>query len=296
MAQKAWVGTTYGAGWLHRALIGLLKVVDVRLVYAFAAIFVIPVCLVLNASRGIAYRYFRQRHGYSPLKAAWKTYVNHCIFATVVIDRFAMYAGERFPVDLEGYDHFQRLSAGESAFVQLSAHVGNYELAGYSLASDRKPFNALVFFGEKESVMQGRNQLFGNNRIKMIPVKNDMSHLFEMNRVLQEGEILSMPADRFFGSSRAITLPFLGQEARFPQGPFSVATARGVDVLAVNVMKVALKRYHIYITPLNYDKQARRNEQIDQLAKAYVAELERVMRLHPTQWYNYYEFWQSPQS
>ena len=291
MAQKAWVGTTYGAGWLHRALIVLLKVVDVRLIYAFAAVFVVPVCLVLNASRGIAYRYFRQHHACSPLKAAWKTYVNHCVFATVVIDRFAMYAGKRFPVNLEGYDHFQRLAAGDEAFVQLSAHVGNYELAGYTLKSERKPFNALVFFGEKESVMQGRSQLFGSNRIQMIPVKGDMSHLFEMNRALQDGEILSMPADRFFGSARAVIQPFLGQEARFPQGPFSVATARGVEVLAVNVMKVGLKRYHIYITPLSYDKQARRNVQIEQLAKAYVSELERIMRLHPTQWYNYYEFW-----
>lgn len=293
MADKAWTGTTYGTGWLHRSLVWTLRWMDVRLPYLFAALFVVPVCVLRNASGGIAYRYFRQRHGYGRLKAAWKTYVNHCIFGTVVVDRFAMYAGKRFKVDVEGYEHFQRLANGEEGFVQLSAHVGNYELAGYTLVSDRKPFNVLVFAGEKQSVMQGRNQMFAHTRISMIAVSDDMSHLFEMNRALANGEILSMPADRFVGSTKAITLPFLGQDAQFPQGPFAVATARGVEVLAVNVMKAGIKRYRIHVTPLPYDKSAPRSEQTTQLAQAYVAELEHILRRYPTQWYNYYEFWNS---
>jgi predicted LPLAT superfamily acyltransferase len=62
-------------------------------------------------------------------------------------------------------------------------------------------------------------------------------------------------------------------------------------VLAVNVMKTAAKRYKIYVTPLHYDLQASRREQIRQLAQSYVDELERIVRLYPTQWYNYFEFW-----
>jgi len=29
------------------------------------------------------------------------------------------------------------------------------------------------------------------------------------------------------------------------------------------------------------------------LAWAYVAELERILKIYPAQWYNYFEFWQS---
>lgn len=293
MTEKAWAGATYGSSRMHRWLIAALKWMDIRLLYFASSAFVVPVCLVLNASRGIAYRYFRQRHGYGRLKSAWKTYVNHCLFGQVVIDRFAMYAGKRFQVDLEGYEHFQRLAARDEGFVQLSSHVGNYELAGYTLVSDRKPFNALVFFGEKASVMDNRNKMFDRTHINMIPVGNDMSHLFEMNRVLSDGEILSMPADRFVGSQKAVVLPFLGQDARFPSGPFVAATTRGTDVIAVNVMKTALRRYKIYVTPLSYDENASRDDRVRQLAVCYVAELERIVRLYPTQWYNYYEFWQS---
>lgn len=293
MTEKAWAGTTYGTGWMHQWLIAVLKWMDVRLLYIFSSIFVVPVCLVLNASCGIAYRYFRHRHGFGRLKSAWKTYTNHCLFGQVVIDRFAMYAGKKFNVIIEGYEYFQHLSHSTEAFVQLSSHVGNYELAGYSLYSEDKRFNALVYFGEKSTVMENRNKMFAYNHIHMIPVKKDMSHLFEINRVLQDGEILSMPADRFVESTKSITLPFLGGDAKFPLGPFSVATSRGVDVITVHVMKISLKRYKIHVTSLPYDKSASRKVQEEQLARGYVAELERILKIYPTQWYNYFEFWQS---
>lgn len=293
MAKRAWAGTTYGTGWMHRWLIAVLKWMDIRSLYIFSSIFVVPVCLVLNASCGIAYRYFRHRHGFGRLKSAWKTYTNHCLFGQVVIDRFAMYAGKKFDVEIEGYEHFQHLSHLPDAFVQLSSHIGNYELAGYSLYSEEKQFNALVYFGEKSTVMENRDRMFADNRIHMIPVSNDMSHLFEMNRVLQAGEILSMPADRFVGSTKSITLPFLGSDAKFPLGPFSVATSRGVDVITVHVMKISPKRYKAYVTPLHYDKSASRKLQEEQLARCYVAELEKVLKMYPAQWYNYFEFWQS---
>jgi predicted LPLAT superfamily acyltransferase len=67
---------------------------------------------------------------------------------------------------------------------------------------------------------------------------------------------------------------------------------RGLDVLAVNVMKDSLTSYKIYVTPLAYDKEASRQEQIRQLSSAYVAELEKRVRQYPTQWYNYFSFWE----
>ena len=291
MAQRSWDGTTYGSGGMHRWLIRLLRWLDVRILYVFSNIFVIPVCVVFRPGGRIIYRYFRQHHGLGRWKAAWKTYVNHCKFGQVVIDRFAMYAGKQFQVDIEGYAHFLRLSEKPEGFVQLSAHVGNYELAGYTLRAEDKRMNALVFFGEKASVMENRRRMFEGNNIRMIEVRSDMSHLFEIDRALSDGEILSMPADRFTGSEKSLTYRFLGADARFPLGPFSVATMRGLDVLAVNVMKTGTKRYTIYVCPLAYDKDAPRQVQIRQLASAYVEELERVVRRYPEQWYNYFDFW-----
>ena len=291
MQSNNWAGTTYGNEWMHKWLIRLLRYIDTRVLYLFVAVFVIPVCLLLNPSRGIAYRYFRKRIGYGRLKSAWMTYANHCLFGQTVIDKFAMYAGKTFDIEIENGNLFLDLASRKEGFVQLSAHVGNYEIAGYTLVAESKRFNALAFGGEKASVMQNRNKMFAETNINMIVICPDMSHLFEIDRALTDGEIVSIPADRINGSEKSIMQDFLGAKAKFPLGPFAVATSRSLDVLAVNVMKTSLRSYKIYVTPLRYDKEAPRQEQIKQLSFAYVAELEKCVRKYPAQWYNYFEFW-----
>lgn len=289
--ERQWAGTTYGNGRMHKWLISSLRILDNRLLYLFAYIFVVPVCLVLNPSRKTAYHYFRHIHQYGRLKAAWATYVNHCRFSEVVIDKFAMYAGKTFEVEVEGLDKFNALAAQEEGFLHLSSHIGNYEIAGYSLVSEKKTIHAVVYAGEKASVMENRNNMFVKTNIRMILMKPDMSHLFEIDNAICQGDIISFPTDRNHGSARSIEHLFLGATAHFPQGPFTVATMRGVNVLAVNVMKEGWTKYHIYVTPLPYDKASPRKEQIRQLADGYVAELEKRLRQYPTQWYNFYEFW-----
>jgi predicted LPLAT superfamily acyltransferase len=56
-------------------------------------------------------------------------------------------------------------------------------------------------------------------------------------------------------------------------------------------MKTGAKKYQIYVTPLHYDKQQTRKEQIRQLSQAYVTELEKRVLQYPTQWYNFFDFW-----
>lgn len=278
---------------MHRTLIGSLRWLDVRLIYVFTSIFIIPVCLLLNLnhSRTTAYRYFRQRLGYGCLRASWYTYVNHCLFAQVVVDRFAVFAGKRFKLDIDGYEYFQQLELETKGFVILSSHIGCYEVAGYSLISKSKRFNALVFGGEKATVMKGRQEALSEHNIRMIPVREDMSHLFIVNEVLSNNEIMSMPADRIVGSAKVVKVNFFGETASLPAGPFSVATMNGLDALAVNVMKISAKRYKVYVTRLSYDTQAPRKQQMQQLANCYVEELERRVRQYPSQWFNFYDFW-----
>ena len=278
---------------MHRTLIGSLRWLDVRLIYVFTSIFIIPVCLLLNLnhSRTTAYRYFRQRLGYGCLRASWYTYVNHCLFAQVVVDRFAVFAGKRFKLDIDGYEYFQQLELETKGFVILSSHIGCYEVAGYSLISKSKRFNALVFGGEKATVMKGRQEALSEHNIRMIPVREDMSHLFIVNEALSNNEIMSMPADRIVGSAKVVKVNFFGETASLPAGPFSVATMNGLDALAVNVMKISAKRYKVYVTRLSYDTQAPRKQQMQQLANCYVEELERRVRQYPLQWFNFYDFW-----
>lgn len=294
--NTSWAGDTFGTTWMHETLIKMLRWIDVRIIYAFVAVFVVPVTLVVSPGARVIYHYFRRVWKFSALKSVVATYRNHYIFSQVIIDRFAIWSGKKYNITVEGEEAFQYLDSQPEGFVQLSAHVGNYEVAGYHLSSKLKRFNALVFSGEKATVMENRNRMFADRNMRMISSSADMSHIFELDNALTSGEIVSMPADRMLGSTKSVTKEFLGLPAKFPLGPFNIATMRGYNVIAVNVVKVKWNTYAIRVVDLPYDKEASRREQVAQLSEAYVRELERVVRKYPYQWFNFHEFWEEPKA
>ena len=295
--HEEWTGKTSGTSWMHQALITIFKYVDVRVVYVFMAIFVIPFYMLFVHSGYISmYHYFRQRHHYGPWKAFRYVYLNHYRFGQIILDRFAAYAGKRFEFELDGNEHFAELCRQQSGFVIFSCHVGNYELAGYAFKSVEKPYNAVVFSGEAQSVMANRARMLSPNNISMISVREDMSHVFVMNNALANGEIVSIPADRLFGSPLYVECDFLGAKAHFPLGPYALALQRGVPTIAIFIVKIAAHKYRGYIRRIELDKSVTTKNRVEQataLAQNFVRELEKVLQRHPEQWFNYYEFWQT---
>ena len=278
---------------MQRALVKLLRFIPLPVAYGFMALS-IPVYMIADR-RGYraSYRFFRDRMGRGPLHAFFSVYANEYRMGQVVIDRFALYAGKQF--DLRGDDMpvFYRLAAGEPGFVQVSSHVGNYELAGYSLYSSTKRMYALVFSGETATVMQQRAAMFEKSNIEMIPIADDMSHLFTLNNALCDGGIVSMPGDRIFGSQKCFPCTFFGAQADFPAGPFMLAAQRSVAMLAVFVMKEGVRRYRVIIKQIgkSLDEALPSRARAASMAAEFAGELEAVVRRYPTQWYNFYDFW-----
>ncbi len=277
---------------MHRLLIGIVRRIGVRPMYVVMAVGVVPFYVVIHHQAFMAiYGYMRRRQGFGRWRSLRLTLLNHYRFGQVVLDRFAMYAGVTYQLDRVNNELFATLCNDDSGFVVLSSHVGNYELAGYTFTAKEKTFNALVYSGESQSVMDNRQRMFGSHNIRMIPTSEDMSHIFAMNNALAEGQIVSIAADRIFGAPRTVTCRLLGAEARLPLGPFALATQRAVSVIAIFVMKVATYRYKVYICPVEADPRLKRDEHTAALAQAYADELEKILRKYPEQWYNYFDFW-----
>lgn len=301
LEHSQWKGTTGGMPWMQRSLVSILGHTDQRIVYAFVALIVPFYMLFAHFGYIAQYRFFRQRFGESPLKAFWHVYLNHFHFGQIIIDRFAVYGGRKFRFDMEGYeDLWKAQEAKPEGFMQISSHTGNYELAGYSLKSESKVLHALVFMGETETVMKNRNKVFTPNNIAMVPVMPDMSHIFTLNTALADGNIVSMPGDRIFGSQKALTCHFLGQDAKFPLGPFSLAVARDCAALAVFVFKKDWQTYHVIIKDLTegykqVDAELLTKKSVRQqaLADEFARQLEKVVKMYPTQWFNYFDFWKA---
>ena len=289
--HSEWSGRTDGTPFMQKALIVLFKVVPLEVIYGVMAL-VVPFYMLFNHKGYLAmYHFFRQRIGKKPLSAFWHVYRNHYAFGQVVLDRFATYAGQHFKLTVDGNENYLRLNEGERGFMMLSSHVGNYEQAGYALVSDRKQFYALVYAGESATVMKGRSRQFVGSNIHMVPVKADMTHLFIINKALDEGNIVSMPADRCFGSAKSVGCQFFGSTAQFPLGPFATAVQKEVPALAVMVMKTGKRSYTAYVRPVECDRTLPHRQQMAAMAQAFATTMEEIVRRYPHQWYNYYEFW-----
>lgn len=291
MEKQQWSGKTGGTLWMQQALIVMYRMAGLRFLYGIMSL-VVPFYMLFNRKGfGAMYHFFRQRMGYGRLKSFVNVYRNHYLFGQIILDRFAAFAGRRFNLKMEGYDRFLRMTEGSEGFIMLSSHVGNYELAGYTLVSEKKEFKALVYGGETATVMANRMRVLGKNHIGLIPLKEDLSHVFLMNETLLNGGILSMSGDRVTGS-RTIACTFFGVRAQFPIGPFMLAVKRNVKILAVFVMKQSLNDYHVYIKEITADTAGcPQNIRIQRLAQAFACELEQVVSDYPQQWFNYYDFW-----
>ena len=283
-------GTTYGNAWMHRTLIKIVKHCNIRVLYVFMAVFVIPFTVILSDGARVTYRYFYKIRKHGKLKSLWETYRNHIIFGQTVIDKFAMYAGRKFNVTYNGLEKFKQLTQRPQSIIQLSAHIGCSEIVGYSYDND-KPSNVLVYGGEKEEMMNYRKSAFTYKHIRMIPVGTEEGHSEDIISALNNGEIVYAFADRFINPKKMIQGVLHGHTINLAKGPFSLAVTRGLDVVMTCAMKESDGSYTAYLTPLLYDKTRNKSEQRQQLADAYTQELERLLSLYPLQWFNYSDVW-----
>ena len=279
LQHNQWSGKTDGQPWMQRSLIAMFRVMPLWLPYGVMAL-VVPFYMIFNRKGYKAmYRFFRDRMNYGKWKSFWKVYANHFRFGQIILDRFGVYAGKKYRFITEGQELMDELEMHSEGFVNLSSHVGNYEIAGYSLKPKSKRFNALVYAGETATVMENRQKMLSQNNMSMISVKEDMSHLFLLNNAIDNGEIVSMPADRIFGSQKAVECQFFGEKARFPMGAFALASKKNVAMLAVFVMKESYRTYHAYVLGIKN-------------AQDFADNLEEIVKRYPTQWFNYFDFWE----
>ena len=293
LQHQNWKGTTGGTPWMQRCLIVWLRHFSLRSLYAVMAL-LIPWYILFNAEhRRAIWRYFHLRQGYAPLKAARYTFRDYYRFGQVILDRFAVYAGVKFDFVQDGLEEFHRRCDEGNGVLLLCSHIGNLEISGYSFSAGNHRVNSVVFAGETRTVQENRAKSFSGNNIRMIPVREDMSHIFAVNSSLADGEIVTIHADRLFGSTKGIEAELLGAPALFPRGPFALAVQRNVPTFAMFALKTGYKSYRVIFRPLSLPSEAlgSSRERERALLGEYAVAVEGVLKEYPEQWFNFFEFW-----
>jgi predicted LPLAT superfamily acyltransferase len=91
-------------------------------------------------------------------------------------------------------------------------------------------------------------------------------------------------------------MPFFGREVPFPRGPWELAAMTGAPIITSFFYTDEERRFHAHFgEPIRIaGGRGGRMEAIQAGMRSYVADLEALIRRHPSQWYCFYPFWDDP--
>jgi predicted LPLAT superfamily acyltransferase len=291
--DNRWKGKTGGGEFGQRFLLFIFKYVKVTVIYP-VLVLVIPFYFLFGRKgRKAIYFYFHSILGYSPAKAFFATFKNHYIFGKIVLDKFALAAGraDQFKIDVDLLDLFNEMSEAPEGCVVAGSHVGNFELCGHAMKQDKKAINSIVYDGESIDLQRSRQKSLDSYNVHLVPIKEDMSHIFAVKSALERGEFVTVVCDRISGSNKFLNIDFMGKPAKFPLGPFVLAASSNVKMISIFIIKQKGLHYKSFVFPLDGDKDGTVMDNAKALATSYVRSLETILWHFPHQWFNYYQFW-----
>jgi predicted LPLAT superfamily acyltransferase len=292
--MPSWQGKSKGKPWGYRVFVSVLKIGGVIPAYILLRFVTFYYLIFSYQSTKHIYNYFHTRLGYGAVKSILKVYRNYNLLGQSLIDKVVVMSGipNKFTFDFDGVENLHKIASLKKGGLLLSAHIGSWETAGHLFHTVTNRINIVVFDGENEGIKEYMESVTGKIGVNLIIIKDDMSHIFKINEALANNELVCMHADRFIEGAKTVKVNFLGAEARFPLGPFMLASRFKVPVSFVFAVKESTFHYHFFATEIKDYLHLEKDDIIQQMLKDFVGYMEDKVKKYPEQWYNYYNFWQ----
>ena len=294
--MATWKGQSRGNILGYKIFIAILKISGLPMAYFLLRFVAFYFFIASPSSFRIIYTFYHKRLGWGSLRSVLAVYRNYYAFGQIILDKTATMGGfnTRFTYNFDGEEYLRKMAADKTGGLLISAHTGNFEMAGHMLERINTQVNILMLDAEHQKIKRYLSS-FTRKSFRIIPIRDDNSHIFEISLALERKEIICMHGDRYMPGSKVITRNFLGEKASFPTGPFYLAMKYGVPVSFVFAMKEGNRNYHFSATPPKLYRQqatsAKRDEMLTTIVDDYISELEKNVNAYPYQWFNYYNFW-----
>ena len=189
---------------------------------------------------------------------------------------------------IEGMGGLEKAARAGRGLVVLTAHLGNWELAGRMLARDGARPMHIVVAAEADPAVE--RFLRGGAAPVRFVTRTAPTASLSLLSALRRGEIVAMQGDRALGTRGDVLQPFFGAPAPFPLGPFVLARAAGAPVVPAFCLLDADRRYRIVVGMPSLVEPGGEAAALGR----WVAVLEVMVRRHPSQWFNFYDRWSPP--
>ena len=231
-------------------------------------------------------------------------------FSLALVEKLQAWSGKFLFKDILFHDDdigelIRELEAGKGATLIFS-HVGNTELLrgflnmGQTGVSRKIPVVAIMDIKVNANFESMRKELSLQSNIDIISADEIGSHTLTIfEEKIAAGGLVLIAGDRTSLDGQNSMIPFLGKEAPFSSGIFSLTALINAPVYFVFGLRdrdLALKpKYHMYVhkSPLSFDcSRKERLARSSLLARSFAALLETYCKEYPFQWYNFFDFWQ----
>lgn len=183
------------------------------------------------------------------------------------------------------------LSRGKGVIV-VSGHIGNWDLAGALVTQRGLPLNAVADTFEPkrmDDLINGTRERHGIHIISL-----EAPSLKQIFTALKRNEIVMLMIDRPV-PGEGVPVQFFGETAYLPPGPAAIAIKTGASLaLAYCLRKRGDKQFAgVFEEPIAYEHLLTGDKEADvqRVTQEIVTRFERVIRMHPEQWYMFREMW-----
>lgn len=297
--MPSWKGQSRGNILGYKIFVFTLKYLGVSFAYFILIFVAFYFFLFSKKSSKTSYYYFREILKYSKTKSIWSIYLNYFVFGKVLLDKFAILGGlkGKFTYNFDGEHHLRNMADNKTGGIIVNAHIGNFEIAGQLLERLNTRINVLMLDAEHQKIKNFVSDVLSNKDVNIIPIQDDYTHIVPISEALINKELIAMAGDRFIEESKIFEVDFMGKKAKFPSGPFYLAARFGVPITFAFAMKETSSHYHFYASEPEMVKRFRdpveQDKELKRFVEKYAKEFERILRMYPLQWFNYYQFWET---
>ncbi|UCC71113.1 MAG: lysophospholipid acyltransferase family protein [Gemmatimonadota bacterium] len=189
----------------------------------------------------------------------------------------------------EGGDELRAAFEEGRGVVVVSGHLGNWELAGSTLAALGYPVDAVWQRLKNRQLSYFVKQMRERLGIGLIERTDAWGRLMGS---LAAGRVVAFVADQD-ARERGVFVPFFGRLASTHRAPALLALRAGAPFLLGGVRRVGARRYEAFVVRLEPPAGADVKEQVVALTRMWASELERRIRLSPEQYFWHHKRWKT---
>jgi KDO2-lipid IV(A) lauroyltransferase len=206
--------------------------------------------------------------------------------ASVEIAIFMRVSDEEFrrKIAIEGREYLDAALAKGKGVLILSAHLGNFFLAGSRLAVEGFPIYVLVNQPRDGKFAQLMDDYRLRVRQKTIHARPRRQAFRDLNTVLRNNQIAVIIADEY-RHGNGIEVPLFGRTVIARRGPATLALRTGAAVVPASMIRQPDDTLKMVIEPeLELDRSGRGKAEIRENTIRITQWLERTVRNYPDQW------------